>query len=112
MSRLSGMESKMTRVVVFITAKPGRREEFLALFKANVPAVLKEKGCREYTPVIDAEGGGPHQTKFGPDTFVVMETWESLAALEAHRTAPHMLTFSKAAKDLIADRKIYVLSPA
>ena len=102
----------MIRVVAVLTAKPGRREEFLTLFKANVPAVLKEDGCREYTPVIDAEGAGPHQTKFGPDSFVVMETWENLAALEAHRTAPHMLAFAKAAKDLIADRKIYVLSQA
>ncbi len=102
----------MIRVAAVLTAKPGLREELLALFKANVPAVLKEKGCHEYTPVIDAEGAGPHQTTFGPDTFVVMETWENLAALEAHRTAPHMLAFAKAAKDLIADRKIYVLSQA
>ena len=100
----------MIRVVAVLTAKPGRREEFLALFKANIPAVLKETGCQEYTPVIDAEGGGPHQTKFGPDAFVVLETWENLAALEAHRTAPHMLTFGKAIRDLVADRKIYVLS--
>ena len=102
----------MIRVVAVLTAKPGRREELLTLFRANVPAVRKEKGCHEYTPVIDAEGAGPHQTQFGPDTFVVMETWESLAALEAHRTAPHMLTFGKAIRDMIADRKIYVLSPA
>ena len=79
----------MIRVVAVLTAKPGRRGEFLELFKKNIPAVLKEKGCHEYAPVIDAEGGGAHQTKFGPDTFVVMETWESLAALDAHRTAPH-----------------------
>jgi quinol monooxygenase YgiN len=102
----------MIRVIAVLTAKPGRRDEFLALFKANVPAVLKEEGCREYTPVIDAVGGGPHLTQYGTDTFVVLETWETLAALEAHRTAPHMLTFGKAAKDLIADRKIYVLAPA
>jgi quinol monooxygenase YgiN len=101
----------MIRVVAALTAKPGRREEVLTLFKANVPAVLKENGCHEYTPVIDAEGGGRHQTNFGPDTFVVLETWESLAALEAHRTAPHMLAFAQAIKDLMADRKIYVLSP-
>ena len=102
----------MIRVVAVLTAKPGRREEFIELFKKNIPAVLKEKGCHEYAPVIDAEGGGAHQTKFGPDTFVVMETWESLAALDAHRTAPHMIEFGKAARDLIADRKIYVLAPA
>ena len=83
----------MIRVVAILTAKPGRRDDILALFKANVPAVLQEKGCLEYGPVIDAEGGGPNQTKFGPDTFVVIETWESLEALDAHRVAPHMVSF-------------------
>jgi quinol monooxygenase YgiN len=102
----------MIRVVAVLTAKPGQRDEFLALARANVPAVLNERGCHEYTLAVDAEGGGRHQTQFGPDTFVVLETWENLAALEAHRTAPHMIDFGKAIKDLIADRKIYVLSLA
>ena len=102
----------MIRVVAILTAKPGRREDILALFKANVPAVLEEKGCLEYAPVLDAEGGGPNQSKLGPDTFVVIETWESLEALDAHRVAPHMVAFGRAAKDMFASRTIHVLSPA
>ncbi len=46
----------------------------------------------------------------GPDAFVVLETWDSLAALEAHRTAPHMVAFGSASKDLVADRKIHVFA--
>ena len=102
----------MIRVVANLTAKPGRREEVLALFKANIPAVLKEKGCLEYAAVVDAEDAGPSQTKMGPDTFVVIETWESLEALADHRLAPHMVAFGKAAKDMIAARAVHVLSPA
>jgi quinol monooxygenase YgiN len=102
----------MIRVIAILTAKPGHRDDILALFKANVPAVLQEKGCLEYGPVIDAEGGGPNQAKFGPDTFVVIETWESLEALDAHRVAPHMAAFGRAAKDMFASRTIHVLSPA
>jgi quinol monooxygenase YgiN len=102
----------MIRVVAFLTAKPGRREEVLALFKANVPAVLGEKGCLEYAPVIDAENAGPAQAAVGPDTIVVIETWESLEALADHRLAPHMVAFGKAAKDMIAARAVHVLSAA
>ena len=56
----------MIRVIAILTAKPGRRDDILALFKANVPAVLQEKGCLEYGPVIDAEGGGPTRPSSDP----------------------------------------------
>jgi quinol monooxygenase YgiN len=99
----------MIRVVAILTTKPGRRDDFIALFKANIPAVLEEKGCTEYMPVVDAEGSG---AKMGSDAVVVIETWEDMAALEAHRVAPHMVAFGSAAKDMLAGRVIHVLSPA
>jgi quinol monooxygenase YgiN len=102
----------MIRVVAVITAKPGRREELLALFRANVPAVRAEKGCIEYAAHVDAAGIGPFQTKFGPDAFVVLESWESPEALAAHAVAPHMAEYGRMAKDLIAGRAIHVLSAA
>jgi quinol monooxygenase YgiN len=102
----------MIHVVAVVTAKPGKREAVLEHFRANVPAVLAERGCIEYGPAIDADGGGPAQTKYGPDTFVVIEKWESMATLEAHRTAPHMLAYAAKVKDLIASRAIHVLAPA
>jgi quinol monooxygenase YgiN len=100
----------MIRVVAIITAKPGRREEVLAAFRANVPAVLAEKGCLEYGPTVDAEGIGAFQAKMGPDTFVVLERWESAADLNAHSSAPHMAAYGKKTKDLIASRSVHVLS--
>ncbi len=102
----------MIRVVAIVTTKPGLREDVLKLFRANVPAVLAEKGCIEYGPNIDAEGAGPIQTKMGPDTFVVIETWESPEALAAHAASPHMAAYGKATKDMLASRVIHVLSPA
>ncbi len=102
----------MIRVVALLTAHPGRREELLELFKANMPAVLQEKGCLEYVPNIDAEGFGARQTKFGPETVVVIETWESAEALAAHAAAPHMLAFGKASKELIASRALHFLNAA
>jgi quinol monooxygenase YgiN len=102
----------MIHVVAIITAKPGKREEILRHFRANMPAVHAERGCIEYGPAVDAEGMGGFQTKFGPDTFLVIEKWESPEALAAHAGSPHMKEYGAKTKDLIANRVIHVLSPA
>ncbi len=98
-------------VLAIITAKPGRRDEILTAFRANVPAVHAEDGCIEYGATIDAEGVGSLQTRFGDDTFVVVEKWQSLPALKAHAAAPHMAAYGAKTKDMIASRVIHVLSP-
>src|SRR5215813_9943077 len=84
--RISGGDI-MIHVVAIITAKPGKRDEILKNFKANVPAVHAEKGCIEYGATIDTDGG-PF-AKFGPDTFVVIEKWESMDDLRAHGASEH-----------------------
>ena len=99
-------------VVAVITARPGLRDRVLEAFQANVPAVRAEEGCVEYTATVDADGVGPLQTRFGADTFVVVEKWASLDALKAHAAAPHMKAYAARVKDMIAERAIHVLSPA
>ncbi|MGH6919555.1 MAG: putative quinol monooxygenase, partial [Geminicoccaceae bacterium] len=95
-----------------ITAKPGKRAELLALFQANVPNVHAEDGCIEYGATIDAEDAPSSQTRFGEDTFVVVEKWASMAALKAHAAAPHMAAYAARSKELIASRVVRVLAPA
>lgn len=102
----------MIHVVAIVTAKPGQREAILQAFRANIPAVRAEDGCIEYGPAIDAEGFGSFQTRFGPDTFVVIEKWRDANALKAHAAAPHMAAYAAKVKDLIASRVIHVLAPA
>jgi quinol monooxygenase YgiN len=98
-------------VVAIITAKPGMRESVLEAFRANVPAVRAETGCIEYTATVDAADAGAIQTQLGDNTFVVVEKWESLDALKAHATAPHMAAYAAKTKDMLASRVIHVLSP-
>ncbi len=98
-------------VLAIITAKTGMRDKVLEAFRANVPVVHAEAGCIEYGATIDAEGVGGLQTKFGDDTFVVVEKWESLDALKAHAAAPHMAAYAAKTKDMLASRVIHVLSP-
>ena len=102
----------MVHVIAVITAKPGKREEVLRHFRANVPAVRAEKGCIEYGAAVDTDPALPIQTRYGADAFVVVEKWESMEALKAHAAAPHMASYAARTKDLIASRVIHVLSPA
>jgi quinol monooxygenase YgiN len=102
----------MIHVLAIITAKPGQRETVLSAFRANMPAVHAEKGCIEYGPATDADGVGALQTKLGPDSFVVIEKWESLEALKAHGAAPHMAAYAAKTREFLAGRVIHVLSPA
>jgi quinol monooxygenase YgiN len=98
-------------VLAIITAKSGMRDAILKEFHANMPAVHAEKGCIEYGPAIDAEGMGSFQTKFGPDTFAVIEKWESAEALKAHGASPHMAAYAAKTREMIASRVIHVLQP-
>ena len=102
----------MIHVIAVITAKPGKREEILAAFRANVPAVRAERGCIEYGAAVDAENAPPVQKKWGPDSFLVIEKWESMQALQAHAAAPHMAAYGAKTRELIASRVIHILSPA
>lgn len=101
----------MIHVVAIITAKPGMRGRVLDAYTANVPAVRAEDGCIEYGATIDSDPAVGFQTRVGDDTFVVVEKWESLAALEAHAKAPHMAAYGAKVKDMLAGRVVHVLSP-
>jgi quinol monooxygenase YgiN len=101
----------MIHVVAVITAHPGRRAEVLEAFVANTAAVRAEEGCIEYTATIDAAGLPASPGSIGEDTFVVIEKWASLAALQAHAAAPHMKAYAAKVKDLTAKRVIHVLEP-
>jgi quinol monooxygenase YgiN len=101
----------MIHVIAVITAKPGMRDQILSAFRANVPAVRAEKGCTEYGAAVDAENALAFQTKWGPDTFLVIEKWESMEALKAHAAAPHMAAYGAKTKEWIASRVIHILSP-
>jgi quinol monooxygenase YgiN len=101
----------MIHVIAVISAKPGMRDAILQAFRANVPAVKAEQGCIEYGAAVDLENGPKFQTQYGPDSFVVIEKWESMDALKAHAVAPHMAAYAARTKEMIANRAIHILSP-
>jgi len=100
----------MIHVIAIITAKPGKRGELLEAFSEIVPLVHAEKGCVEYQPVTDEPGAGDMQTPLGPDSFMVVEKWDSMDDLGAHAASDHMVAYGKGAGHLVADRVIHILS--
>ena len=102
----------MIHVLAIITAKPGMRDRILDAFRANVDAVRAEQGCLAYQAVVDVRNAAPGFAQFGPDSFVVVEQWASLEALQAHAVAPHMKAYASQVKELTANRAIHVLEPA
>ena len=90
----------MIDVVAIITAYPGQRSK-----------------------VLDAPGLPASMATLGADTFVVIEKWADLAALQAHAVAvavaaavavavaPHMKAYAAQVKALTAARVIHVLEP-
>jgi quinol monooxygenase YgiN len=102
----------MIHVLAIITAKPGMRARILEAYRDNVAAVRGEDGCLGYEAVVDVAAGAPAFARFGDDSFVVIEKWASMAALQAHAVAPHMKAYAARVKDFTAERAIHVMEAA
>lgn len=101
----------MINVIATIEVNAGKAEEFLALFKANVPAVLAEEGCIEYYPTRHATTSIEAQDA-NPNKIVIIEKWESVTHLDAHLVAPHMVTFAEQVQDLVSNVTLNILEQA
>jgi quinol monooxygenase YgiN len=101
----------MIHVIATIRTAPGRRDDFLAAFRALVPEVKAEGGCIEYGPTIDVASGLAPQPPLRNDVVTVVEKWQDLDALKRHLAAPHVSQFLERSKDLLAGLEIHVLAP-
>jgi quinol monooxygenase YgiN len=43
---------------------------------------------------LDAENALPFQTRWGPDSLLVIEKWDSMDSLKAHAAPPHMKAYA------------------
>ena len=101
----------MVNVLASITVKEGKRAEFIAAFKDNLPAVRAEDGCLEYFPAVDIDADLPPQ-QLDSNMVTVIEKWENLEALRAHLVAPHMLAYKEKVKDIVEGVALKVLQEA
>ncbi len=100
----------MIIVIATILVKEGRMTPFLHVLMSNVPNVVKEEGCIEYVPAVDAPTGLPNQER-DPNVAVIIEKWSSVEALLAHLASPHMLAYREKVKDLVDKVSLKIVTP-
>lgn len=101
----------MINVIASIYIKEGQLSEFIDIFKSNIPNALEDKGCIEYAPTIDVPTGLPPQ-ELNKNVVTVIEKWGSLEDLQAHLSAPHMLSYQSKVKELVEKVSLKVLTEA
>jgi quinol monooxygenase YgiN len=102
----------MICVIATIQVAAGRRDDLLALFRPLTPKVRAEAGCIDYTPMIDTRSGLSAQDPLRDNTVVVVEKWESVAALLDHLKTIHMAEYFQKAEELRLSMTLQVLEPA
>ncbi len=98
----------MINVVASIRVKEGKLSDYLAILKANMHAVRKERGCIEYVPTIDVDSKLPPQV-LDKNCVTLLEKWGNLETLQAHLGSPHMLVYREKVKDLVGSVTFKVL---
>ena len=63
------------RLIVSITAAPGKGSELAKLYKARCEEVMKEPGCEQFEVF---------QSVVNADKLTLLERWSDQAALDAH----------------------------
>jgi quinol monooxygenase YgiN len=63
------------RLVVTITAAPGKGAELAQAFKARCAEVMQEPGCQQFEVF---------QSVLDPDKLALLELWKDQAALDVH----------------------------
>ena len=81
------------RVVAKLTAQREKISEFRDFLLAIATESKKERGCRSYDVL---------QSTRDASVFVLVEEWDSLAALEEHNEAPHVRNALGKAPSLLA----------
>jgi quinol monooxygenase YgiN len=101
-------ENLMINVIASIRVKEKSKKEFIEIFKSNIPNVLREEGCIEYSPTVDINADlGPQQ--LADNIITVIEKWSSLKALKDHLKAPHMEEYRIKVRDMVLDVGLKVL---
>ena len=74
----------MVKLIARLRARPGQEELVADALRTLAAPSREEAGCREYVPC---------QAKDDPAALLVLEEWESQAALDAHMQTPHFEAF-------------------
>lgn len=83
----------IVKTVAEIWTLPEKREDFLPLAKELVEKSAAEDGCIEYRLFVDREDD---------NHFAIVEEWESMEKVEAHRETEHFTRIMPAVGAFVA----------
>jgi quinol monooxygenase YgiN len=86
-------------ITVAFELKPGERDRFLELVRANAAASLRdEPGCLRFDVLIPLAQGRAE--------VFLYEVYANRVAFDAHLASPHFLQFDTATRDMVAAKTI------
>jgi autoinducer 2-degrading protein len=92
----------MLAIIVHFEAKPDKIDAFKEAIIGHATRCLeREPGCLQFDVV---------QNPKEPTKFAVYEVYTDKAAIEAHRSSPHMAETGKIIPDLITKRDLHMFS--
>ena len=98
----------MINVIASIKVNASDLDSFIQIFKSNIPNVLNEEGCVEYSAAVDFKTDIPIQ-EVDSTIVTVIEKWESINMLQAHLTAPHMIQYKSQVKGMVESVSLKIL---
>ncbi|WP_313196907.1 putative quinol monooxygenase [Rhizobium sp.] len=90
-----------TKIVVILTALPGKAPELQALLSDTAPSCRAEPGNLRWDV---------WQDRANPERFILDELYIDAGAVEAHRETPHFKNYASKINSL-AERTAYVVTP-
>jgi quinol monooxygenase YgiN len=84
-------------IVAKLVAKPGQEATLERELTRLLAPTRAEEGCLLYDL---------HRSIEDPAVFLFYETWESMAAWQAHMKTPHLTAMAATTAELIAEREI------
>jgi quinol monooxygenase YgiN len=84
----------MLYVTATITIKPGTEDQLVAALTHVAKLTRQEEGCVEYNL---------HKSADDPHRFIMIETWKSPEALEAHLKTEYVQALFAAAEQIVAE---------
>jgi len=93
------------RLLVPLTALPGKRDELITIFSSLAAEVHQERGCEEYEL---------YQSTIEPDRMVLLEQWNDEDSLAAHaeNNRRRNLNFSNLRAEGTVPMERYIMSPS
>ncbi|EGK00617.1 MULTISPECIES: putative quinol monooxygenase [Dysgonomonas] len=85
------------KIAAIITVKPEAIKDILPIFQAVVQGSQEEDGCISYNV---------HQDTSDSTRFIILEEWESQAAIDFHGNTDHFKTYQKASKDMVVKKEV------